>query len=471
VPMIAEGRVLGVIALANDEIKNLYGPDDQEVLQTMANQAAVALDSARLVTRLDAVNRVSQMLTSGTDLKTDQILESIYEQATRLMDTRNMYVAFYDAAQAKLSFPLATYSGKREQWPARRVDIEDETKGGLTEEVIRTKEPLCPLDVGAWYEERGIQPAVLPVPKSWLGVPMMVEDRVLGVIALQNDEVENLYGPNDRSVLQTMASQAAMAAMAFENARLYAEMVERTREWREAQERAVAAEKLAMMSQVAAEFAHRMNNLAGTIPIRINVAKEILSVDSPREGKVIRQLDGIASDTRLLLEAAQEIKRTTEARAPENVAVNELLDIAIGTVRASQPDVDEGRILLKKRFSHNLPLICVERNRLLDTLISLITNGVEANRGEGVVTIVSRKGLMKDRQCIEITISDTGTGIPASDLPKIFDLFYTTKEKGLGYGLWRDRTFIIGLGGDLIVQSEEGKGSTFAIKIPLEEQK
>jgi GAF domain-containing protein len=468
VPMMIGDRVLGVIAVQNDDVENLYGPDDQAVLQTMAGQAAVALANARLVESLRAVNAVGQRLTSGIRLSVDEILELIYEQASQLMDTRNMYIALYDEGTDVVSFGLARQNGetvdveKDEDWQARKAGK------GLTERVIRSRAPFCPQDVKAAYEEAGVV-YVEPIPQSWLGVPMMIGDRVLGVIAVQNDDVKNLYGPDDQAVLQTMANQAAVA---IENTRLYGEMEkqveERTRAWQEAQERAVAAEKLAVMSQVAAEFAHRMNNLAGTIPVRVNLAKENLDVDSRRNAKVIRQLDGIASDTQLLLQAAQEIKQSVEARAPEDVALNELLDIAIGRVWSSLPDV-EGRVTVKRVIAGDLPKIHVERNRLLDTLVSVIRNGVEAIPGEGELTISVQKGLIRDESYVQIVISDTGVGIPASDLSKIFDLFYTKKEKGLGFGLWRDRTFIKRLGGDVVVESEEGKGSTFTIKIPLKQ--
>ena len=109
----------------------------------------------------------------------------------------------------------------------------------------------------------------------------------------------------------------------------------------------------------------------------------------------------------------------------------------------------------------------MERNKLLDTLVSVIQNGVEAMPEDGTLTLATRRGTIGDKPCIEIVVSDTGVGIPADHLPKIFDLFFTTKEKGLGFGLWRDRVFIKNLGGDIEVSSVVGKGTTFIIKIPV----
>ena len=259
---------------------------------------------------------------------------------------------------------------------------------------------------------------------------------------------------------------AAQAAVAIENARLYAEVKERTRAWQQEQERANAAEKLALMSDVAAEFAHRMNNLAGTIPARVQLAKENLDPSNPRDKRAIKQLEVIASDARLLLDAAQEIKKNTESRAPEQVDIAAALEIATGRVWSTKSGL-EGRIQLDKAIAPDLPSIWVERNKLLDTLVSVIQNGVEAMPEAGKLTIAAQLGAIKDQPYVDISISDTGIGIPPANLPKIFELFFTTKENGLGFGLWRDRMFVKNLGGDIEVNSAVGKGTSFTIRIPV----
>jgi two-component system NtrC family sensor kinase len=121
-----------------------------------------------------------------------------------------------------------------------------------------------------------------------------------------------------------------------------------------------------------------------------------------------------------------------------------------------------------KIFSDKLPLIQIERNTFLDVLTSIVKNGVEAIEDQGTVTIKTDLTVRVEKKFLEIQVSDTGKGILPSDLPKIFDLFYTTKGgKGLGFGLWRDRTFIKRLGGEIDVESELGKGSIFTIRIPV----
>jgi len=294
----------------------------------------------------------------------------------------------------------------------------------------------------------------------------MVADRVIGVISIQSLEKERAFDEGQQELLATVASQAAVA---IENATLYAEMEkrveERTRAWKEAQEKVAAAERLAMMSDVAAQFAHRMNNLAGTIPVRVNMVQEHLDPKDAGDSQILEQLNGIKKDAEQLLQAAQEIKRSTEVKAPEPVIVNNLLDIALERVWRSQPET--GKVSLQKDFAPDLPQLLVDRNRLLDTFVSMIRNAVEAMPDGGALTVSSHLGTLDDKPCVEVVISDTGIGIPESDLPHIFELFFTTKPAGLGFGLWRDRNLVKGVGGNIDVESDVGQGTKFTIKLPV----
>ena len=218
-PMVVGTKVLGVLVAENYGKARAFDSGTRTVLSSIASRAATAIANARLYERLGRLNEVGQMLTSGIRLRQDEILELIYEQASQLMDTRNMYIALYDEETDMVSFGLAMQDG-------RCVDVESE-KGwaprkagkGATEEVIRTRKPLLLRTKGAaedWYVKHAEYIGL--IPNAWLGVPMIVSEKVLGVIALRNHEQDNVYGKDDQEVLQTMANQAAIA---IDNAVLY----------------------------------------------------------------------------------------------------------------------------------------------------------------------------------------------------------------------------------------------------------
>lgn len=227
-----------------------------------------------------------------------------------------------------------------------------------------------------------------------------------------------------------------------------------------------AAEKLAIISTVATEFAHKMNNVAGTIPVRINIAKSKLDNNNPRDAKIIEQLTKIEKEADSILNAAQKIRESSLLSTQEDLSVNDLLEIAIARAKNAQQNL-QNKVEIRKEFAKDLFILHAERNSFLDTLTSIIENGIEAIVFQGTVTIRTRCAKINGKDAIEIEVSDTGRGIPRSEISKIFDLFYTTKErKGLGFGLWRDRVIIKQLGGELDVHSEEGIGSTFTIRVP-----
>jgi GAF domain-containing protein len=233
VSMIVGEKVLGVIAIVDWEREYAYDELDLQVVSSMASQAAIALDNANLYARrirdLDALREVGQILTSGSRLTQesrlteDEILELIYEQAQKLTGTQNIYIALYDSSTEMIRFGLAMEEGQEITIEPRQADVK---RLGRTEEVIFTRQPLLhrtAQESTEWYNLPGHQKFRDPTAISWLGVPMIVGEKVLGMIAIYDWERENAYDEMDLQVLSSMASQAAIA---LDNAKLY-QMLER----------------------------------------------------------------------------------------------------------------------------------------------------------------------------------------------------------------------------------------------------
>jgi GAF domain-containing protein/anti-sigma regulatory factor (Ser/Thr protein kinase) len=226
-PMVVGTKVLGVLVAENYDKARAFDSGTSTVLSSIASRTATAIANARLYERLDRLNEVGQRLTSGIRLRRDEILELIYEQASQLMDTRNMYIALYDEETDMVSFGLAMQDG-------RRVHVEEEeglaprkAGKGRTEEIIRTQKSVLhrtKREAEEWYAEH--VEYIGKIANSWLGVPMMVGEKVLGVIATYNWERENAYDKDDLEILQTMANQAAIA---IDNAVLYYDINQKLR--------------------------------------------------------------------------------------------------------------------------------------------------------------------------------------------------------------------------------------------------
>ena len=221
VPMLAEGRVIGAIAAQDSERDDAFDNGHLELMTTIAGQAAVAYQNVSLfqerqqrIEQLSVLNEVVQAISSTLEL--DKLLEVVFLQASRIVDTTNLYIALYDEEKDEIVFPFVVDPEQREDWRPR-------AKGeGLTGIVMESGRPLLlPTGATGMYRESGRE-VHAGLCRSWLGVPMLAEDRVLGVIAVQDYEREHAYNEEDLNLLSTVAAQAAVA---LRNAQLYQQIV------------------------------------------------------------------------------------------------------------------------------------------------------------------------------------------------------------------------------------------------------
>lgn len=233
-PMMYRGQLIGAIYVESP-YRSAFSGRQLDLLQSFANQATIAIENARLfdqleraneqlerkVDNLDALNEIGQYLTSSIKLSEEQILDRIDQQATQLMHTDNMYIALYNEETDTVRFPLMRVDGEPQH-------VEPRTDGeGRTEWIIQHQEPILiktEAESIEWYKKRGRQEYIGEPFASWLGVPMMSGEKVLGVIATYHKEEEHIYDEDDLEVLQTIASQSAIA---LRNTRLVQEL-ERT---------------------------------------------------------------------------------------------------------------------------------------------------------------------------------------------------------------------------------------------------
>jgi two-component system sensor histidine kinase HydH len=474
VPIVYEQQVLGALVVENKREPRAFG-DSVDVLTTIAGQTAVAIERVRLDERLErkiadlrTVNEVGRRLTSGIRLDEAQILELIYEQASRLMDTSDVYIALYDPDPSRpddynpeapeksvihgtVRFGLAMDDGRRVDTQCEKGWQPRKAGHGLTEYVIRTKKAYRPADVEQAYRTIA-RDYIGEIPKSWMGVPMVVENQVLGVVVLRKDEYANAYTDDDEEVLQAIAGQAAVA---IENAGLYQEL-------KAAQSEIADKERGLVTSSLAMDFIHKMNNLAGTIVPWITLVKRELSPETRKNPKVVDYLGKIARDTELILKEAQEMR--TPLTRPEKVNLEELIGSIVG----------EAQMMTSAKIEFecdpDIPPVYAIELQLSVAIYSVIENAVRATFEKGQISIKVRcKGRGEDRK-VQIIVIDTGCGIPEDKLMSVFDYgtSYWADGRGTGYGLWRARSLIRGMGGKIIGESIPGEGSTFTITLPVE---
>jgi PAS domain S-box-containing protein len=209
-----------------------WSQDEQLLVKQVADQLSLALENARLFQETQArAEELSVLNEMGRELSTKldpaAIAEVVYRYTSRLMDTSNFFVAFYDEKSGEKSYPIAFEEGQRIQLPPSKLG-----DGGFSDYIIRNKKLVfAPNDVLSYMKLLGIEFIPLDTDEtpsqSWLGVPLLLGDRVLGLVSVQSVQKSNLYDAHDRDILTTIASQAAIA---IENARLFQEARRRAQE-------------------------------------------------------------------------------------------------------------------------------------------------------------------------------------------------------------------------------------------------
>ncbi|RKY58896.1 MAG: hypothetical protein DRP95_05540, partial [Candidatus Latescibacterota bacterium] len=234
----------------------------------------------------------------------------------------------------------------------------------------------------------------------------------------------------------------------------------------EKQRQITQSEKLAALGQVAAGVAHEIRNPLASIKVGIHsIQKEIgekldLNDEIREDIEIIKKdIDRIASIIARFLSFARPAEPNYEP-----INVNSILTQTISLVRTK---MKEQGIQLKLSLSEDLPPLMGDREQLKQVFLNIILNAIQAMPNGGKIEISTGLG----DGIVQVKISDTGCGIPKDLKERIFDPFFTTKDDGTGLGLSIAQGIVERHRGKIEVVSEEGKGSTFIVSLPLKEVK
>ncbi|HKB79179.1 MAG TPA: ATP-binding protein [Thermoanaerobaculia bacterium] len=244
---------------------------------------------------------------------------------------------------------------------------------------------------------------------------------------------------------------------------------QKTVELRVAQRQMIEAEKLTSLGKLAAVVAHEINNPLSAILTDAKLMRKWIERGDSLEAHATdmrESLQLIESESRRTGELVRNL--LTFARvAPMNITDVDLNHIVRQCMKLVAHKMALGSIESVLELPDDLPTVRGDANQLEQLVLALTMNAIDAMPREGQLRIAARAA--SDRSHVVITISDNGVGIPKSLLPRLFNPFVTTKEegKGVGLGLAISRSIIDRHQGKIEVQSEEGKGTTFTITLPL----
>jgi len=227
------------------------------------------------------------------------------------------------------------------------------------------------------------------------------------------------------------------------------------------------AEHLATMGELAAGVAHEIRNpLAG-----IAGAIEIITKDFPKDHPDREVMEDLRQEVRRIEKVLNDMLAYARPKPPQ-FGRADLKEIFARTLHLARQQTGARHVEFSVQVPPDLPAFRMDSEQLHQVLLNLVLNGVQAIEGEGKLTIaakVNATGGPGQADLVEISVSDTGAGIPPESLERIFRPFFTTKRGGTGLGLSLCRRIIRQHGGALTVESKLGKGSRFIIRLPMRE--
>ena len=466
VPLLREGHPIGVLVLARS-VTRPFTDKQIGLATTFADQAVIAIENVRLfedvqvrtrelaqsVEELLALGEVTQAVNSTLDLET--VLTTIVAKAVQLSGTDAGAIYVFDEVQQL--FRLRATFGFSEELIAA---VEDQYLGAshAIRQAAQDKRLQETSDIGDEPPSPLREIAMQAGYRARLIVPLVSADRVVGALVIRRKQP----GSFPKSTIQLLQTFAAQSVLAIQNARLFREIEEKSRQ-------------LQMASEHKSQFLASMSHELRTPLNAIIGLTEMMATNAARFGteKALEPLRRVNAAGTHLLSLINEVLDLSKIEAgklelnPKPVNLPRLIDEVIGTA-GQLAEKNQNRLIVEAQ--ENLGALTADPMRLKQILLNLLSNACKFTK-EGEVALRVRK-VADGRDWVELAVADTGIGLTAEQQAKLFqeftqaDSLTARRYGGTGLGLALSRKLARMMGGDVTVTSEPGKGSVFTVRLP-----
>jgi signal transduction histidine kinase len=414
---------------------------------------ATSKQAPNRIRQLERIVEISRFLSSTHDLT--RLLQAVVDVACELTRSEAASIMLFDPASGELRFEAAP-DFQRNSLKSITVPLESSVAGWI----FTHARPMVLQDAAAdprVYRE--VDKTLKSQTKSLLGIPLLVNQKPIGVIEAINKKDKGQYTEDDLNVLETLSGQAAIA---IENARLVKKLQDANAELMRLDR---------MKSDFIAIASHELRTPLGLILGHSTFLKE--SVQEPFQ----EQLDVIIRSAMRLKEIIEDMATIAHEEKGQSRVRKEEFSISGLIVDVAKKFLDEARrkgINLEVNTPPNNPLnITGDKEKITVVLSNLIENALTFTDEGGQVGVKAEK----DEGYVKVMVMDTGIGIPEKEQERIFDRFYqveshlTRRHGGMGLGLSIAKAMVEMHNGQIWCESKEGMGSLFCFVLPIDEDK
>jgi signal transduction histidine kinase/CheY-like chemotaxis protein len=468
VPMLKENELIGAIAIYKQEVRP-FSVKQIELVTNFANQAVIAIENVRLlnelrarttelarsVGELRALGEVSQAINSTLDLQS--VLTTIVSQAVQLSscDAGAIYVFDQTSQEFRLQ---ATYGMQEEMIQAIRnhhIGLSDTNIG----RAATRREPVQTPDLQA-EPDSPVNRVILDAGfRAVLVLPLLRPDHIVGALVVRR----RARGEYPRSIVDLLQTFAAQSVVAIQNARLFHEIEEKGRQLEVA-----SSHKSQFLANMSHELRTPLNAVIGVTEMLLEDAHDLAREDQ------VEPLSRVLGAARHLLALINDILDLSKIEAgrmelnTEAVPIAPMMKDLLSTIEPLA--VKNGnRIVLDQQA--DVSQVHADPMRLRQILLNLASNASKFTE-KGTITVRVRRVTDDGTPWIDFTVADTGIGMNEQQLARLFQDFVqadsstTRKYGGTGLGLAISRRLTRIMGGDILVASAPGQGSSFTVRLP-----